>query len=250
MGNKEYKIMAIPRSGHHGIMFWIMAGLDGTVCYRHNVSRKSDWKTRPRIITKMGSYCEKQHKERFKALHTVSEGVCSDNYVYNLEWKYSDSFSFNHGKTFHIYILRNIFNHLASFMKARKEKDQAYNSIMNRFFETYESFYSMAKSNSNTIIVRYDDWLSNKKYRESISSVLDMNNSDSGFKFPSTFSSWEGMDYDKQKESLKRNDQLHRWKSFVNNESYISFLKKISNVWILQWTNLNWIKNLWNFTKL
>jgi len=214
---REYKFMAMRRSGHHSIMFWIMKQLKGSITYRNHINCRDDWLQNIKSFSLIPLNCA-HYKQLLKLkIQFVDNGI---NYVYNLEDEFNSGFSFEHGKLYNIFILRNVFNHFAAYLYYQSGKNGYKHA--DRFFKVYKEMYNKAKYHKIDIIL-YDEWLNKKDYRKKISNRLDLDFNDSGFQIPATRSSFV-KDLSIMQEDIKNKKMLHRWKLLEEDKEYIKIL--------------------------
>jgi len=212
----EYRIIALQRSGHHGIIWWLLEHFD-IVNYKNRIGhqvkhdRFNDY-----------SLCLIP-RDRLNLSHlNVRISDNTDTIVYNFENQFSD-LNFGSKKIYNVYVIRNIFNSVASMISPSYQ-----NVVLNEeYFEQYISFYRRAIQD-NYLIVRYDQWLIDQEYRKEIAKALNLKFTDRGFKKPSTKSSFSQDNYDKELLQLQNNEPLYRWKYYRENPEFIEYLNKYS----------------------
>lgn len=219
----NYRVFAHSRSGHHAFINWLMSNVNGSSCFYNSV----DWNNKGVVTSKS------RKKIIGKAPFTTN--------IYSFEYfDINDyhNYSFNEwdGEFTDIIFLRDFPNWLASSHKIKPNDKRFYQNweyfngkiqmpIID-LWEQYAQFFIDNSSNTNFILVKYNDWFLNKEYRSNLSKKLKINNQDVALKKISEYGG--GSSYSKfvirdvDKNSLKT---YERWKNHLDDDVYVSLLK-------------------------
>ena len=243
LAEKEIHVAGLQRTGQHAIIIWI-AGHFNKVCFKNGMSPAGDRASRgfspPWMYLDIG-------KKGFDIEFNKDKLVRKNQDVFILGTEYQqygcalnpsidsetskmardigfDEFSRD---SKNVLVIRSPWNQLASILSWKKKW---YMKRKDRFIRGWKNSAREALGVTNNfpepkIIVKYDDWFVNKKYRRSISKQLGIPFSDKGLNIVMPIgwgtkgSSFDRMEYKKNAQKMAVND---RWKKYKDN--HVEFL--------------------------
>lgn len=199
INNVEFRIVSLARSGHHGIINWIIGQCPGRVCYLNGVKPNRNPYT---------AYVSKDLKgiseeEFLKDKEKKNKALKKDYLIYSyeelpLEEIYTESFEFKHdkylgksSKRFDILILRDPYNYFASRLKleemglydpnirAKLTNKKARDALIILWLQYAKEFLGQtAYLKNNKVVINFDKWVSDKSYRQGLAKKLNLKFSD------------------------------------------------------------------------
>lgn len=193
------------RCGNHAVMEWLFAQIKG------NISRQNNCKLGAKI-------------------NFIPKNIKSDNMFITYEDKilnFSKSFCKNADvlgkrKVYNVIVIRDPFNLFASrFVKRLKRQRQSLPPVKLWKHYAYE-YLGITNYIPNKILINYNLWFSNIKYRKRLSKKFGVKFTDKGKdKVPrhGHGSSFDFRNYDGRGSEM---DVLNRWRNLIGNEKYAS----------------------------
>lgn len=169
----------LKRSGNHAIIFWMIRNLSkninvtmiekDTVYVSENCIFINNVLDRIKI-PEQKEIIERELNKRTYEWYILSYEDCHIGSKHNLSYKFDKKYKFS--------IIRDIKNVLASRLK-RIDDGLKYNKQYDMNMHIYLSFFENYISHKNwRNVIRYDNWLIDKSYRDSICEILKIDNLD------------------------------------------------------------------------
>lgn len=240
VNENEFRVVGMSRSGNHAILNWIIKQLQGRYCFLNCAEPK----TNP-FYTARPIEDEKVYEANYEGFDLEKEKSGSFSKKDYLIHSYEDCFlgSLNHklfekqhdayvgpsNKRFDILILRDPFNLFASRKKfdiLNKLKEMGCQPVTprtsRRIWKQHarEAIGEKKFLKKERIIINYNLWVNDRKYRQRIAEALELNFTDNGFSNVSKVaggSSFDGLGFSNTAENMK---VLERWKHYKNDESF------------------------------
>jgi len=237
----EFRIISLARSGHHGIINWIIGQCHGKICYLNGVKPNSDpYSTH--ISKDLKNITEKEfNKDREGKTRKLKKDYLLYSYEeLPLEEIFDGGFEKNHdkylgksGKKIDVLVLRDPFNYFSSRLKleeiglynaniriklTNKESRKMLMDLWIRYAKEYLGETNFLKNKK--VIINFNKWAQDKSYRKGLAKKL-------GLKFDDVMmnkvtkagpgSSFDRLQYANDAGKMK---VLDRWKVFVDNPFY------------------------------
>jgi len=213
--DKTFLFFAPRRSGHHSVINWVAKQSKESVAWNDNCGFELfvDGKIKPKQNIKRYHQDNKNRNvmynfENFLTTEEITSSLLTDDVTY-------------------IIILRDVYNFLASYMRWREYTLNRYNH-----YEYYEDNINLwirfateiLNEDSKFYPILFNDWFSDRRYREYISEDLDLNNSDPGIN--EVMPNAGGSSFDKMRYRGKASEMevLTRYKTYMENELYVKLL--------------------------
>ena len=215
--NKEIRVSGLRRSGNHAIINWIVQQHNNEYIFINNVQPYQD----PFDFTKQ--------KKRNTSLFVYSYEDVPVSYIYNPKYMNDKKCRYDiiHQDIYNVLIIRNPLNLFASRLKSDKigVGSKIYNDkdLWIMYAQEYLGFTNFI--NSDKILINYDKWFIDVKYRKIIANQLGLKFTDKGMDDVPQFgggSSFDDLNFDNKGSSMR---VLERWKSFQGNKKYERFIK-------------------------
>lgn len=213
-----YRVMGLRRSGNHAVINWLLAQLQGPICFNNNMGHRHPPENTP--IKKLlwhgrGDY-------RLVVSH-------EDKALERQLLDYREDYFGKSNEQFQILILRDPFNLLASRYAWKDEQgkrfreDSAYRTSIIDLWKSYAHKYLEWERTGAGIGINYNQWYVDKAYRKEIAERLGLRFTDKGrdeVKIYGHGSSFDGTQ--KKGGELK---VLERWKNFNEDSAYLEGIK-------------------------
>jgi len=199
INNVEFRIVSLARSGHHGIINWIIGQCHGKVCYLNGVKPN-----RNPYLTYVGKNLKNISEKQFSVDKEKENKTLKKDYlIYSyeelpLEEIFPNDSGHDHdkyvgksSKKFDILILRDPYNYFASRLKLEemglydpniriKLTNKASREILVKLWLQYAKEYlgETAYLKNNKIVINFDKWVSDKSYRQELAKKLNLKFSD------------------------------------------------------------------------
>lgn len=229
VNEKEIRIYGLRRSGNHGIIRWLLGHMTDNFIFLNNVklninpfrSRYYDFKESYLWREVLGDFTDKKCLVYSYEDHDLSR----INHKFINKWK-----ALHTGLSKEVYdilILRDPFNMYASRMKGYQEHDfmtvKSKKNVLELWLDYAKEYLGETSYLVNKkIVINYNRWFVDKKYRESIANLLGFAFTDKGFGHLEGFSSFSG----RLNINARELDVFSRWKHFIRNENYINDLNQ------------------------
>ncbi|MEB3230907.1 MAG: hypothetical protein VKJ64_07860 [Leptolyngbyaceae bacterium] len=242
----EVRICGLQRSGNHAIIEWIINQHQGTrICFLNNVrhGNHNPFDTSEQILVhNFEEFPKGKMEEVTEALKTASKDLLIYSYeddrrkiinnesfwnsVYSPEFEQErQSYLGDSAKFIDILIVRDPYNFFASRLKRidglTGVKDIGF--IINSLKEIMrEAIQIEADPNGTNLVIKYNQWFSDKQYRKSLSEQLGGKFDDSSLDQVSSVgggSSFDGTRFNSKKK-LKLQDLWHKREKLLRPETY------------------------------
>jgi hypothetical protein len=238
---KEMRIFALRRSGHHAIINWIMYQVKGRYCFLNDCKGSGNpLQTCLRVNSKIASRLA-EHNRLFWDREITGKLSKKGTLLYNYEDQsfaevLDSNLEMNREKwigrsknTNDILILRDPFNLLASKLKwAYGDKKalslDSFPRIIEIWKEQAREFLGETNYLRNKILINYNFWFTSKEYRLNLAEKLGLGFDDKGVHEiakwgPTTWknASFDGLKFDGNATKMK---VLDRWKNFQDDEFF------------------------------
>ncbi len=247
---KEIRIISQRRSGHHAILFWIIAQIKGPVCYINNFTRIRIKKNINLRGIKEGygqegyRYGEYWHFFNMDEFSIVKEDLFSikdkELFILNVEEenlkgliiKIENSKFYPKNKSeeiFNTIVLRDPYNQFASRLKwetvrTHLKGTQLTKKGIKQWISHAKEYLGITSYLDNKILINYNEWFSNVDYRKKISRQLGLNFKNNISTVPKFGG---GSSFDLKKFNGKGSEMkvLERWKYYRNDSRFLKLLK-------------------------
>jgi len=228
---KAYIVAGMKRSGHHGPVMWISANIPyGTILFN---DCSKGWSNK--VLTPSNYQSPQAQEIAVGDIKNIRNAIFNIE-DFNMDWlDKHDVINFHNVERYlekyFILVLRDPWNWLASRLKMGgsvvKELDKKINYYNKQCeFALKLKTYKYAPS---TIIINYNMWFTDIKYRKRLAQVLNLNTGaeNNGLNILSTRGG--GSSFDKLKYTDKAQDMsvLNRWKYYSKSEFFRDCIKKI-----------------------
>lgn len=227
LNRREIRVYATVRSGHHGVIEWVLPHFPGEILYRHNVSR-IDWPSGPYVTTGYN--------------HASGKLWSRDLYILNVEDAdlevVRDAFADNrwltkNGKSKRvdeILILRDPYNFFASAYKCFgpfpfngskfPSGDDLYvqRGSLIGIWKQHAREFLKPSAVPGAIHVNFTTWMRDVSCRKALAESLDLEFTDAGFGVRGMHSSFDGKFDDARKLML-----FDRWRAFEADPTFRKF---------------------------
>ena len=234
VNQKEIRIVGLRRSGNHGIIIWIRRHYANRIWHLNNVS---PFKNPYRQLAKNYPDKEKLQKEA-QGIFSQKECLVYNYENYSLESIANSKCEKKHdlylGKSYQKYdllILRDPYNMFASIYQGQQQAEGDSNYILTypnnqksitRLWLDYAKEF-LGETNylkNDKILLNYNLWVSDRNYRQSISTQLDLEFCDTGFNVVKDYGGGSSFDGTKFNQQADKMDVLNRWQKFIDDEDY------------------------------
>lgn len=230
--NVSMAILSMKRSGHHAIIHWIVCQCPKRVVWLNNVKKfQNPFDNHDTHTLPSGHYVPQPGKQKFKH---------RDYLIYSFEdpipSKYNHAEYRNYigesGTHFNILILRDVYNLMASRIKAEKRHffDREWPGHKITREESVALWMSYAREftreDSNFFKINYNRWFIDLTYRMELSKKLGLKHNDNGMTRVSPYgygSSFDKHQYNGQAQNM---DVLRRYEYFMNNPDFTGLFSK------------------------
>lgn len=215
--NKVFFTSSLRRSGQHAIINWIAHQSKYKVIWYENIN-----------IDKFKKG-EIKNKQSIKKYHINKKGDVLN--IHSLESlvdinEIKETPFFEKSDVVYISIIRDVYNYLSSYMRW-KVKPSTYETNYMQITNWINSAKDILDQNSDFYPILYNNWFSNKEYRNKISDELGLNKSDVGIDqvLPNGLgSSFDGLRMNGKGSQM---NVLQRYKNYLKNPDYINALNDL-----------------------
>ncbi|MFW6058879.1 MAG: hypothetical protein ACODAQ_01780 [Phycisphaeraceae bacterium] len=233
INRNEVRLIGLSRSGTHAISHWIMAQLDGRVCFLNCAEGKANPYATARPMGHGLPYetqgldldLEAERARRFRAkdwlLFTHEDSflghACSDVYE-----QHHDTWVGRSARRVDVLVLRDPFNLFAS--RLRRPAGMVKPAAAMRIWKQHARQFTRGPRSlrHGPVLISFNRWFSDRTYRQRLAERLGFAFTDKGReRVPSVFggSSFDGLQYDGRAERMK---VLERWKTMTDDEPYLA----------------------------
>ena len=228
VNQKEIRFIGLRRSGNHALINWIKA--QERDCYFLNT-----------IIAGMSPFRQKHLHFPNKGFRNEAWGKFNPKecFLYSYEDQslvqitkpeYEKKHDLYMGKTktrYDVLLLRDPFNLMASRLrKGYLDVKSRGVSLVDMWIEYAREFVGDTQYlTNNKVVINYNKWFSDFSYRQEIAQSLDIEFSDAGINYVSSYgggSSFEAQDLSGKAQEMK---VLRRWEAFADNPDFIALLR-------------------------
>lgn len=223
---KAYLVLAMKRSGHHAVIYWIA----------HNLSNRTElyndcckgWKAKHLIPNPIG-------KNPMNVVIGGKKGQPIDNAIFNIEdfdVSHLERFDFSQFKPFSeaeekyvMIILRDPYNWIASCIKGGGGPLKYLDDRVNLWKKQAKFCASASQYKKDIYRVSYNRWFTSEEYRKSLSVALGMKSYDKGINLVPPRGN--GSSFDARRYNGKAQDMkvLERWKEYKDDPRLIKYFK-------------------------
>ncbi|MDJ0746265.1 MAG: hypothetical protein QNJ32_23270 [Xenococcaceae cyanobacterium MO_167.B27] len=237
INQNEVRIIGLKRSGNHAVSNWMMKQMQGEVFYINDVGANEN-PYREKYEAWVRSNCAK-NRERLKQ-ESQGNFIEKDYLIYSYEdyelnritnKNFANKHDLYFGKTatrYDVILLRDPFNLIASRFKKGNFVNQHYLGTKNPQLSVVDLWLSYAKEwlgetqylEYNRVFINYNKWFSDREYRQSLSSQLNLEFSDQGINQVKSQGGGSSFDARNFHNNATQMDVLNRWKNYADNPSY------------------------------
>ena len=234
----EYRIAAMQRSGHHGVINWIGGQCPGTALFLNDASPNTNPYATATILSKFENGANTRLERTLLEPHTPRSCL-----IYNYEDRpldriFTDFFEAHHdgwlgvsGSRTDIIVLRDPFNTFASRMSAGWMRyslhDESQRAFVIEMWKSYarEALQQSTSMRHRALIIRFNQWACDRSYRQELAATLGLAFTDAGFgKVSSEYggSSFDGTRYDGRAQQMQLTE---RWKKYADDPVFQSIFR-------------------------
>lgn len=210
-----FVIFALRRSGHHAILNWIARGIPNKTKHLNDVKLKG---------TSVSGNITRNFNGKAKGPEVliVNFETSSIDRIDEIKW---DKINEIKGKRIvFIYVERDPLNWMASTLQIRRKrkKKKGLGPIQHMIFQ-YKLNHKLARERDDVLVIEFNKWFSDKKYRNEIAEELGFVNKDTGVDSVAREgggSSFSGTSHNGKAKNLK---VLERWKQFKSDKTFLAF---------------------------
>lgn len=221
---REFKFLALQRSGHHGIMSWIFDSFKPVKLWINHCHPQTGQ------ILGSGNPLSIKNNDVVNCVMFNVENPNLDNITDSTMLKrgflhYVPQFTISRSDI--IIVVRDCYNNLASCFKSNYSLSlinytiiPTYKKLLKQMLKTKNFFPGL-----NTTIVNFNEWFKNSDYRQSIINDLDLSMSNEPYQVVAKAgkgSSFDKLTMDNNAQSMK---VLSRYENYLTDKKFISLFK-------------------------
>jgi hypothetical protein len=226
---KEIRLTAMMRSGHHGIINWLIPHFEGYVLHRNDIMEFAA-RSKPTIDEEWGM------PDEIRSCYIINFEELLPSQVSTLYKRYKNRLMDGHSEeVFNGHVIRDPFNMFASRRKLsiKLERENRNTNRVGKVGWIDDKALSLWKEYAkgylnpepNDIWINFNEWYLSKEYRRSVSEAFGIDFTDVGLNIVSSHgygSSFEGTSYDKQAQFMP---VLERYKTMTRDSIYMDAMK-------------------------
>ncbi len=208
LNEREVRVFAMQRSGHHAVIHWLIGHFKGEIFFRNAQDHRKEWNPTLDGIRSLYIF---NVEDAFR-IRTVVDAIERDAWL-------NDGISH---KVNHMLILRDPYNTLASRLK---HEDVHCRQIHVEMWKEYAREYLRETDAlpDDTVMVSFNRWYSDEGYRRNISAKFGLEYSERNLRKVTI--EGKGSSFQKDETDARNLDLFNRWKYFVGNPRFMNLMK-------------------------
>ncbi|NEZ62762.1 hypothetical protein D0962_08205 [Leptolyngbyaceae cyanobacterium CCMR0082] len=228
INQKEIRFIGLRRSGNHAVLHWIKAQIPN-VKFLNNVSvETSPFRHYHLHFPHKGFHDEAWGKFQPKDCFIYSyEDYSVAEIVHSSTEKKHDLYIGKTQNRYNVLVLRDPFNLLASRLRKNYLDVKTEGILLIDMWIEHAKEYVGETSylGNQKVVINYNYWFSDKDYRQGVAEALDINFSDAGLDYVSSYGGGSSFDQQGLSGNAQTMDVTNRWQTFAEDERFLLLIK-------------------------